>query len=126
MYNDSEAAGGISMHELGIARSLAEAASDAAREAGLARVRVVRAAVGELSGVDAAALAAAWEFARDLPGFESAELECDVVPVAIECPSCRRTVQPESSWNLKCPVCQSPSRDVRAGRELLLVQLEGE
>lgn len=113
------------MHELGIAQSLAEAARDAAREAGLTSVHVVRAAVGALSGVDPAALASAWELARDFSGMANTQLKCDLVRAAIYCASCRQQVEPEVCWRLICPVCQTPSRDLRAGRELLLVQLEG-
>jgi hydrogenase nickel incorporation protein HypA/HybF len=114
------------MHELGIAQSLVETASESAREFGLARVWRVRAAIGELSGVDPAALTSAWEIAREQPGFEASELVCDSVPVSIFCHQCQHAVQPETGWRLVCPVCNTPSRDVRTGRELMLVQLEGE
>lgn len=126
MYNEVPSPGPFPMHELGIAQQLAEAAWESACEAGLATVRVVRAAVGELSGVDPGALTSAWEVTRDRPGLESAELVCDVVPVTIYCHPCRQAVRPEACWRLVCPVCRVPSRDVRSGRELLLVQLEGE
>ena len=114
------------MHELGIAQSLADTAWESAQEAGLKRVSLVRAAIGALSGVDPGALTSAWEIARERLGLQKAILRCDVVPVTIYCHVCHEAVQPVECWRLICPLCQKPSREVRTGRELLLVQLEGE
>ena len=114
------------MHELGIAQSLADTAWESAQEAGLSRVSLVRAAIGALSGVDPNALSSAWEIARERLGLGMASLHCEVVPVRIYCQRCEETVQPVEFWRLICPVCQTPSADVRTGRELLLVQLEGD
>ena len=114
------------MHELGIAIGLADATWESAREAGLTRVHLVRVAVGALSGVDPAALASAWELTRERPELQTAQVQCEYIPVSIFCHSCCRTVQPNENWRLICPLCQIPSSDVRTGRELHLVQLEGE
>jgi hydrogenase nickel incorporation protein HypA/HybF len=114
------------MHELGIAQSLAETAWESAQEAGLSRVSLVRAAIGALSGVDPDSLISAWEIVRDRLGLETSTLQCEVVPVTIYCHQCGETIQPTECWRLVCPICQTPGGDLRTGRELLLIQLEGE
>ncbi|MCG8459777.1 MAG: hydrogenase maturation nickel metallochaperone HypA [Holophagales bacterium] len=112
------------MHELSVAHSLVEMASEAAREAGATRVREVRLAIGALSCVAPEALEFCFELAsRDTP-LAGARLRYRRLPVVIHCPTCREDKELEGIQSFRCPVCATPSADLRQGRELEIETLE--
>jgi hydrogenase nickel incorporation protein HypA/HybF len=111
------------MHELSIALSIVDAAAEEAARRGAARVAAVHLKVGALSGVVPDALRSAFELAREGSAVEDAELVIEEVAVAAFCPACeaeREIVFPY----LCCPVCETPTPEVRRGRELEVVALE--
>lgn len=114
------------MHELSIATSLIEIATSAAREAGAERVAVVRVAIGALAGVVKDSLFFSFDIASAGTPLEGARLEIDDVPVTVFCPTCQAERELISPQALRCPVCHTPTADIRRGRELTLVSLEVE
>ena len=112
------------MHELSVAQSLVELASEAARDAGASAVREVRLRVGALSCVDPGALEFCFELAsRDSP-LAGARLTYCRLPVRVYCSDCRREVELPGIQSFRCPECGRPSSDIRQGRELEIEALE--
>lgn len=112
------------MHELSIARSVVEVAAEAVREAGATKACAVRVRVGALSGIAPEALAFCYEVAaRDTP-LEGSRLVVETAPVVLHCPTCDRDVTPADVCRLACPVCGTPTADVRGGRELEVESVE--
>jgi hydrogenase nickel incorporation protein HypA/HybF len=111
------------MHELSIAIRVIDLAESHLRAAGGGRVTAVRLRVGRLAGVVPEALRAALLMAAQGTPLEAAAVEITEVPVRIWCPACGREVDLPGLVPLACPVCGSPSGDVRAGDELELESL---
>ena len=113
------------MHELSIALSVVEAASDAVRDAGEdRRIESVQLRVGALSGVVVEALVFSWDVAAAGTPCQGARLEVEPVPVRVHCPACDADSELESPNRFRCALCGEPTGDVVAGRELDLVSLE--
>lgn len=112
------------MHELSIARSLVETVSQAAREAGARRVTLVRLKVGELSGVAREALEFCYDVATAATLLDGSRLVVETVPVVVFCPVCDRETVLPSVTRFRCPVCETPTGDVRQGRELEIDSIE--
>lgn len=112
------------MHELSIARGIVEVASEAVRGAGAGKVSVVRVRVGALAGTAPEALAFCYEVAAHGTLLEGSRLVVRVSPVVLHCPSCDRDVALPDLCRLACPVCGTPTADVRGGRELEVESVE--
>lgn len=110
------------MHELSIAHSLVELAVPAAVRAGARRVREVGLAVGALSGVSVDSLRFCYDIATRDTLLEGSRLVVREVPLAVYCRPCDREVELPDLVRFRCPVCGTPSADIRRGREL---QIEG-
>jgi hydrogenase nickel incorporation protein HypA/HybF len=111
------------MHELSIATSLVELACDEAERLALPVV-ALHVTLGPLSGVVREALKSAYEVARNGTPLAGATLIIRDVPIVAWCPVCGSEQTVESPQRLRCPVCDTPTPDVRSGRELELVALE--
>ena len=112
------------MHELSVAHSLVELASDAATRAGAESVKEVRLRIGALSCVSPDALEFCFELAsRDTP-LDGARLTYHRVPVRVYCETCRSEVDLPGIQSFRCPACGQPSNEIRAGRELEIEALE--
>ncbi len=114
------------MHELSIAHSLVETASAAAAREGVERVDVVYLRLGALAGVVKDALLFGFEIAATGTPIAGARLEIEDVPVQVYCPACDAVLPLPSIQSFRCPRCERPTADIRAGRELQLVALEYE
>lgn len=114
------------MHELSIAHSLVELATEEARRRGLGRIRAVHLRVGVLSGVVTEALRFCFDVATAGTPLEGARLLVDEVPVEIFCPRCAEPKVLPAPLPMACPVCGTRSAEVLRGRELELYALEGE
>ena len=114
------------MHELSIARSLADfvcdqtADLDATRE----RVSVVRIRIGAMSGVVPQALRSAYRAAVAGTPLLSATLEMETVDLVIWCPKCGQERLLEDISQLCCPVCQARSSKIVQGKELEITSIE--
>jgi hydrogenase nickel incorporation protein HypA/HybF len=51
-------------------------------------------------------------------------LDVELLPATFFCQQCREEFHPREAWRLICPTCQSPSADLRSGREFLIHSVE--
>ena len=112
------------MHELSVAQSLIDLLTDQIAQQPPGRVGTVRVAVGQLSGVVPQALATAFHTAIEGTLFEGATLVIDEIPPAVWCTSCNAERDAVSIQSLRCAVCNTPSSDIRRGRELEVISME--
>jgi hydrogenase nickel incorporation protein HypA/HybF len=112
------------MHELSIALSMIEMASEEATRHGASRVSALYLKLGPLSGVVKEALTFSFDIACEGTRLEGAQLLIEDVPVVIHCGRCRADHVIENIQDLRCPRCGDLSAEVIHGRELELVSLE--
>ena len=112
------------MHELSIALSMIEMASEEAERRGGARVHALHLKLGTLSGVVKDALLFSYEVACNGTPLEGSQLLIEDVPVVIYCSQCEAEQQLDSIQRFCCPVCGTLSSDVVKGRELEFVAME--
>jgi hydrogenase nickel incorporation protein HypA/HybF len=115
------------MHELSIAVSLIEVATEEAERLGRLgdiRVEALRVRLGPLSGVVRDALLFSYELAVDGTPIAGARLEIEDVPVIVFCQNCQAERHLLNIQHFRCPVCHEPTPDVLHGRELELTALE--
>ncbi|MBX7223915.1 MAG: hydrogenase maturation nickel metallochaperone HypA [Blastocatellia bacterium] len=112
------------MHELSIALSLVEMAEEQTRKQGGSQVFSVHLKLGLLSGVVKDALLFAFEAASVGTLVEGATLMIEELPVVVFCPNCQQEQTPCELFQFFCPVCATPTPEIRSGKELTLVGLE--
>ncbi len=112
------------MHELSLAQSLVDAVCEVLETAGGGRVVTVRLKIGALAGVVADALQFCYEIVTKDTPLEGSQLLIQTLPVAVFCPRCERVVELPGVQRLCCPVCDTPTGDLRQGRELELESVE--
>lgn len=113
------------MHELTLANSLVELASDHARRNGALRVSSITIRLGVLCGISRA-LYFCFEPASRGTLCEGASLTIIESPVSVFCQNCNETKTPRALYNLRCPDCGRPTPRVLSGREMDLVSIEVE
>jgi len=111
------------MHELSIAISLIEMASEEAERLGV-RVAALNVRLGPLSGVVREALLFSFDLAAEGTAVEGARLEIEEVPVVVFCPACAAERPLPGCQDFRCPVCGTPTPQVVSGRELELATME--
>ena len=111
------------MHELSIALSMIEMASETVAIRGNPRVTAMHLKLGPLSGVVKEALTFSYEIACQGTPLEGSCLIVEDVPVVIHCSECGDQVV-ELIQDLRCPRCNSGDSHVVQGRELEVVALE--
>jgi hydrogenase nickel incorporation protein HypA/HybF len=112
------------MHELSIAMSMIEMATQEAAQQGNARVCALHLKLGPLSGVVKDALLFSWDVASQGTPLENSRLVIEEVPVIVYCPECDREQIIESIQRFCCPLCGTLTPTVIQGKELLVVALE--
>ena len=112
------------MHELSIAISIVDVATEQLQQHGGERVDAVHLRLGALSGVIKEALLSAWDLASEGSPLEGARLVIEDVPVEIFCPQCARETPVNSIQDMRCRVCGTLSPKVVRGRELEIFALE--
>ncbi|MFR9796523.1 hydrogenase maturation nickel metallochaperone HypA [Streptomyces sp. MS06] len=112
------------MHELSIATAIVEQADETARTHGTRPVAAVTVRVGELSGVVPAALAFAFDVARDGTALASAALVVEEVAARAHCGPCDEEFAVGTPPFFWCPRCDQPSQGLRSGRELEITGIE--
>ena len=112
------------MHELSIALSLIDAASEEMSRLGVARVNTVHLRLGLLSGVVKDALLFSFDVAAAGTPIEGARLEIEDVPVTVWCDACDATGELASIARRRCPACDTPTPDILTGEELELTAME--
>jgi hydrogenase nickel incorporation protein HypA/HybF len=111
------------MHELSIAMSIVEAATEEG-ELRHAKVSVVHLRLGALSGVVKDALLFSYEIACQDTPLAGSKLIIEDVPLAVFCPQCQNTRTLTSMQSFSCPECGTPTMDIRQGKELEVFALE--
>lgn len=112
------------MHELSIALSIVEMATEESNKRNGAKVDAVHLKLGKLSGVVADALLFSWEIACQGTTLENSRLEITEISVIVHCGNCK-TDQPLAEINnFACPVCNASTPEVLQGRELEVTALE--
>jgi hydrogenase nickel incorporation protein HypA/HybF len=112
------------VHELGLARGIVELADSSAAAAGVPSVSAVHVTIGRLSGVEAGALSFSFDIAADGTRVAGAHLIITEVPVSIWCVPCAMERELPGITRFRCPVCDTPSADIRRGKELEVTSIE--
>lgn len=111
------------MHELSIALSMIEMASEESWRHDANRVTALHLKLGPLSGVVKEALCFSYDIASKGTPLEGSQLIIEDVPVVIRCSHCM-SEEEVNALELRCPRCGQLSPDVIQGRELQVVSLE--
>lgn len=114
------------MHELSIALSIIDAASEEAARVGARQVNAVHLKLGALCGVVKEALLFSYELACDGTPLQGSRLLIEEVPVFAYCDQCRRPREIHSIQRFTCSICGTLTSDVVQGKELLVTALEVE
>ena len=114
------------MHELSIAMSLLEVATDEAERRGGVEVIALHIRLGPLSGVVKEALISAWELACEGSPLAGSRIVVEEVPLVVHCPACDIDAPAEAPHRLRCSRCGTPTGEIVAGHELELFALEVE
>ena len=112
------------VHELSIALSIIEGATEEAQRRGGVKVNAVHLKLGRLSGVVKEALLFSYELACEGTALEGSRLVIEETPCAVFCPRCEVERALTSIQRMCCPVCGAPTPQVAQGREIELVALE--
>ena len=112
------------MHELSIANSLVEIASEHAADAGAEKIKTITLRIGALSCVHQDALRFSFELITKDTMLEGAQLEITAVPVTIFCSDCNKESELPGIQSFRCPICDAPTADIRRGRELDIDSIE--
>ena len=112
------------MHELSIAMSIVEGATEEALRHGAVKVNAVRLKLGALSGVARDALLFSYELACEGTALEGSRLVIEEVQATVFCTSCAAESALTSIQRMCCPICDAPAPRVSRGREIELVALE--
>ncbi|MDH3494073.1 MAG: hydrogenase maturation nickel metallochaperone HypA [Acidobacteriota bacterium] len=112
------------MHELSIALSMVDIATETAERNGGGKVTAIYLKLGALAGVVKDALQFSWEAACADTVLEGSRLVIEDVPVVVCCSGCRAERKLDSINRLICPVCQQPTPAVVQGKELEVTGLE--
>jgi hydrogenase nickel incorporation protein HypA/HybF len=114
------------MHELSIAMSLVDVASEQASRMRDVRVTALHVRLGVLSGVVADALSFSFALAAEDSPIAGAQLVIEEAPIVVHCTTCNAERQIPSAQLLHCPICSTPATTLVGGREMELVSLEVE
>ncbi|AKK02512.1 Zn finger protein HypA/HybF (possibly regulating hydrogenase expression) [Corynebacterium epidermidicanis] len=88
------------------------------------KIKEVGLRVGARSGVVAEALEASWPIARAETACQEANLVITEVPAAVWCPSCEQEQPIDEFFALTCPVCDTPTADLRHGKEFEIAYVD--
>jgi hydrogenase nickel incorporation protein HypA/HybF len=103
------------MHELSIASSIVEMVG---ADYGALKVLEVHLRIGALAGVTKDALLFCYDIAAEDTVLAGSKLVVNEIPVIIYCAVCREERELAGVQLFWCPVCDTPSGDIRRGREL--------
>ncbi len=112
------------MHELAIAQSIVEIASDAAVRAGADRVTSVEVVIGALGGGADEAVRTCFEIAGIGTPCEGAELRMVFEPVVVRCWDCGRESAVQAPLPELCPACGSARVQAHGGRSFRVESIE--
>ncbi len=114
------------MHELSIAMSIVELATEEADRRGGVQIKAVHLRLGLLAGVVKSALLSSYEMACEDTPLAGSRLVVEEVPVLVFCSACDAQRPVHSTQMFTCSACGAPTGDVVQGKELVVVGLEVE
>lgn len=112
------------MHELSIALSIVDMATEEAERRGGVQVVAVHLRLGPLSGVVKEALLSSYELACESTVLAGSRLLIEETVAAIFCPTCQAERPLVLIQGCYCSVCSTPAYEVIKGKELEVVALE--
>ncbi len=112
------------MHELSIAMSIIEGATQEALSRGAAQVHAVHLKLGALSGVVKDALLFSYGLACEGTALEGSKLVIEDIPVTVYCSTCDAEKTLDSIQRFCCPSCGTLTPDIVSGKQLELVAIE--
>lgn len=112
------------MHELSIALSIVDMATEEAERRGDVQVVAVHLRLGPLSGVVKEALLSSYAVACAGTVLDGSRLLIEETVAAIFCSRCQAERPLDSIQWLCCPVCNCPASEVVKGNELEVIALE--
>jgi hydrogenase nickel incorporation protein HypA/HybF len=112
------------MHELSIALSIVEMATEEVARQGGAQVNTVHLKLGALSGVVKEALLFSYQVACEGTPLAGSLLLIEEMPIVIYCLTCQTERTLASTQHFFCPMCATPTAAVLQGRELEVTALE--
>lgn len=112
------------MHELSIANNLIEIVTQHVEQSGASTVLSVTIRIGALSCVNKGALDFSFDLITEGTCLGGAEIRYVDVPVSIYCGPCKQEVELPGIQRFCCPICKTPSPDIRKGRELDVENIE--
>ena len=113
------------MHELSIAQSLLDMIVDESQRHRLGRVDKVRLRIGELAAVVPESLRFCFDLVSRDTVAGGAVIEIETVAVAARCDKCDLSFEVKERV-FQCPQCGEPVFEMLGGRELEVVNIEGE
>jgi hydrogenase nickel incorporation protein HypA/HybF len=116
---------GDSVHEMSIAQSLLEIVLEAGQQHQLKQVKTIRLQVGEMAAVVPESLTFCFNLISENTIAAGAELEIENIPVVARCSDCGTLFEVEN-LSFICPQCQAPAIELVSGREMSLLNIEGE
>lgn len=112
------------MHELSIALSIVELASNEAKERGNVRVSAVHLKLGQLAGVVKDSLLFSYDLACDGTALEGSRLVIEEIAPVGYCPTCNAERALDSVQHFCCSICGSLTPELVRGKELEVIALE--
>lgn len=113
------------MHELSIAYSLVETATEVAKENNFKKIDTLHVNIGVLAGVVKEALQFSFDIATEGTLVEGAQLLIEEIPVTIYCSICNEEQTLSSPIPMQCPICEQKTGEMVTGKEIELYSLEG-
>jgi hydrogenase nickel incorporation protein HypA/HybF len=111
------------VHELSIAHSIVETILEAAEPAVKEEIREVRLRIGALTCVMKESLLFCYEIATADTAISGSKLVVTDLPVIIYCSPCNAERELPGFRCFRCPVCDTPSGEIRQGHELEIESL---
>lgn len=113
------------MHELAIAQSLLDIITEEGRKHGITRVTTIRLQVGAMASVVPDSLTFCFELVSKESIAEGAAIEIETTPLIARCPECNFEFEVKNQV-YRCPKCGNRVSNLVSGRELSIVNIEGE
>lgn len=110
------------MHELQIANQIVKTVSHQMLKQSISQVVSVTVRIGQLSGVDSAALAFSWSAATSETPLEGATLEIESTGLVGGCRTCEQEFEIDDH-EFRCPLCGTSKIDLVQGQEIEVASL---
>lgn len=113
------------MHEISLVRNVFRTLEAQLPADELARLDKIKLRIGLLSNVEPILMQNAFEAVTETEQqqFKAVQLDIELVPIHILCPSCGKESAVEN-YRFRCGYCDTPSNEVVSGTELLISGVE--